>query len=136
MADLRLMPDRSGVPAGLPAVMTTRLFVRGMSVMASIGVHAHERRAPQQLVIDVEMDVPAIAADRLEHSFDYARVGDAVWSVIDEGHVDLVESFAERVAHRLFAVGRIDRLMIRVTKPAALKPDAACAGVELYLRRG
>lgn len=115
-------------------IETTRLFVRALRVVAPIGIHPHERIAPQPLVIDVEMDVPPVAADRIEATFDYALVREAAHAVIAGGHIDLVETFAERIARRLLAVGDVVSVRIRVAKPAALAPDAEAAGVELVMR--
>ncbi|WP_232476122.1 dihydroneopterin aldolase [Flavisphingomonas formosensis] len=119
-----------------PVIETTRLFVRALRVVASIGIHPHERIAPQPLILDVEMDVPPVAADRIGATYDYALVRDAAHAVIADGHIDLVETFAERIARRLFGAGDVEVVRIRVAKPAALVPDAETAGVELRMRRG
>jgi len=119
-----------------PIVDSTLLFVRGLRVLAPIGIHPHERGTLQSLILDLEMEVARVAADRIEETFDYERVRDAVQGVIASGHIALVECFAERIAHVLLASGNIERLLIRVTKPTALAPDADGAGCELRLRRG
>jgi dihydroneopterin aldolase len=119
-----------------PVIEATRLFVRALRVIAPIGIHPHERLAPQPLVLDVEMTIAPVRADRIDATFDYARVRDAAHAVIATGHIDLVESFAERVARILFETGDVERITIRVSKPAALAPDADAAGVELHMRRG
>lgn len=117
------------------SVLTTRLFVRGLRAMAPIGVHHRERGRTQPLLIDVEMEIAPVRQDRIEETVDYDLVRIAVIETIAEGHVDLVEIFAERVGRRLFAYGAIEALTIRVAKPQALSPDADAAGVELHLRR-
>jgi dihydroneopterin aldolase len=117
------------------AVLTTRLFVHGLRVMASIGVHHRERGHVQPLLIDVELEVARVLRDAIEETFDYSLIQIAVAETIAEGHIDLVEIFAEHVGRRLFAHGAIKALMIRVAKPHALIPHAAAAGVELHLRR-
>jgi len=122
-------------PSGI-AVLSTTLFVQGIHVMASIGVHHRERGHKQPLLIDVELIVARVSDDRIEETIDYGLVLVAVTDTINEGHIDLVEIFAERVGERLLAHDAIEALTIRVTKPQALIPHADAAGVELHLRRG
>lgn len=116
-------------------VEATRLFVRAFAVSAWIGIHPHERLAPQTLLLDLDIDIAPVTADAIGATFDYERVRDAVAATIAGGHIELVETFAERVGRALIGHGGIDRLKIRVSKPAALAPDAAAAGVELDIRR-
>jgi dihydroneopterin aldolase len=116
-------------------VVTTRLFVRGVRAMASIGIHHRERTQRQQVVIDVELTVAQVGRDRIEETTDYGLVLIAVTETIAEGHVDLVEIFAERIGRCLLVHNAIEAITVRVTKPQALIPDADAAGVEIHLRR-
>jgi dihydroneopterin aldolase len=52
-------------------------------------------------------------------------------AIADAGHIDLVETFAERLAQACFADARVTRARVRVEKPLALAPHAAAAGVEI-----
>ncbi|EGD59441.1 dihydroneopterin aldolase [Novosphingobium nitrogenifigens DSM 19370] len=126
----------AAVPAPEAGLMveTTRLFVRGLEVMASIGVYPQEKQAPQRLVIDVDMDIAPVDSDSIGATFDYDHVRTAVEAVIAQGHHDLIETFARHVGERLFALGALRALRIRIEKPAALAPYAQAAGVELCLR--
>jgi len=40
----------------------TKVFVTGLKVQAEIGVYKHEIGRVQPLVVDVELDVPTVAA--------------------------------------------------------------------------
>ncbi|PTQ13522.1 dihydroneopterin aldolase [Sphingomonas oleivorans] len=104
--------------------------------MAHIGVHPHERGRAQQLLIDLDMDIAPVPEDRIGATFDYERVRDALAATLACGHIELVESFAERMGRALLAAPGIEAIEIRVTKPAALAPDAEAAGVLLRMRRG
>ena len=37
--------------------VSTRIFVKGLMIQASIGVHPHEYEATQPIIIDVELDM-------------------------------------------------------------------------------
>ncbi|MBC6402318.1 MAG: dihydroneopterin aldolase [Hyphomonadaceae bacterium] len=117
----------------------TRIFVRGLSVQASIGVHPHEHEETQSVIIDIELDlgdVPAPDEDRLAETFDYALVADNAERIAQEAHVQLVETLADRITRwALDADGRVQACAVRIAKPQALlKADAA--GVEIIRRRG
>lgn len=117
--------------------MATKVFVSGLRLDAQIGVHRHEQGRSQPLVVDVELDAPGAAgAERLADTVNYEMVVKAARAVADEGHVLLVEAFAERLARACLADPRVTRVRVRVEKPLALAPHAAAAGVEVVLARG
>jgi dihydroneopterin aldolase len=113
----------------------TKVFVRGLKVQAEIGVHRHEIGRVQPLVIDVELDVPSAGAHRLSETLNYETILSAARDVAAGGHIELVETFAERLAQACLSDPRVTRARIRVEKPLALAPDAVAAGVELTVVR-
>ena len=128
-------PFKSLGPA--PArVIVTKVFVRGLKVDAWIGVYDHEHGRQQPLVIDVELDVAASHCEDLGDTVNYETILQAAQAIAAEGHIDLVETFAERLAQASFADSRVTRARVRVEKPLALAPHAAAAGVEITAVRG
>ncbi|MFZ0268353.1 dihydroneopterin aldolase [Caulobacter sp.] len=117
-------------------VIVTKVFVRGLKVDAWIGVYDHEHGRQQPLVIDVELDVAASHCEDLGDTVNYETILQAAQAIAAEGHIDLVETFAERLAQASFADGRVTRARVRVEKPLALAPHAAAAGVEITAVRG
>ncbi|MFC4443543.1 dihydroneopterin aldolase [Caulobacter henricii] len=117
--------------APVARVIVTKVFVRALKVEAWIGVYDHEHGRRQPLVIDVELDVAASHCERLGDTVNYETIGQAARSIADEGHIDLVETFAERLAQACFSDSRVTRARVRVEKPLALAPHAAAAGVEI-----
>lgn len=118
--------------------VSTRIFVRGLLIQASIGVHPHEHEQTQPVIIDVELDMGDMALpeeDRLHETLDYALVADAAERIAMETHVQLVETLAERIADWALAVDdRVQRVAVSIAKPQALlKADAA--GVEIVKTR-
>ncbi|MBO9706738.1 MAG: dihydroneopterin aldolase [Caulobacter sp.] len=126
-------PDHRPTPA---RVIVTKVFVRGIKVDAWIGVYDHEHGRQQPLVIDVELDVAASHCEQLGDTVNYETVLQAAQAIAAEGHIDLVETFAERLAQASFADSRVTRARVRVEKPLALAPHAAAAGVEITAVRG
>ena len=131
-------PSREPSPASVaPArVVMTKIFVTGVRLQAEIGVHPHERGRAQPLVVDVELDVPNAGSKRLRDTVNYETIVQAARDVAAQGHIMLVETFAEQLARACLADGRVTRARVRVEKPLALAPDAAGAGVEVTLVRG
>jgi dihydroneopterin aldolase len=128
-------PAAAPQPAA-PRIVMTKVFVNGLKLEAEIGVHPHERGRAQPLVVDVELDVPSAGAARLRDTVNYEMVARAAREVASEGHIVLVEAFAERLARACLADDRVTRARVRVEKPLALAPEAAGAGVEVTLVRG
>nr|MEA2798523.1 7,8-dihydroneopterin aldolase/epimerase/oxygenase [Phenylobacterium sp.] len=121
---------------GSVRTVMTKVFVTGLKVQAEIGVYKHEIGRVQPLVVDVELDVPTAGADRLSETLNYETILDAARDIASQGHIELVETFAERLAHACLVDPRVTRARVRVEKPLALAPDAVGAGVEITLVRG
>ena len=113
----------------------TKVFVTGLKVQAEIGVHRHEIGRVQPLIVDVELDVPSAGAGRLSETLNYETILQAARDIAHSGHIELVETFAERLARACLTDPRVTRARIRVEKPLALQPDAVAAGVELTVIR-
>ena len=113
----------------------TKVFVTGLKVQAEIGVYRHEIGRVQPLVIDVELDVPSAGAERLSETLNYETILEAAMAIAGGGHIELVETFAERLARACLADARVTQARVRVEKPLALAPDAVAAGVELTVVR-
>ena len=113
----------------------TRVFVTGLKVQAEIGVYRHEIGRQQPLVVDVELDVPTAGAERLSETLNYETILQAARAIAGGGHIELVETFAERLARACLADARVTQARVRVEKPLALAPDAVGAGVEITLTR-
>ena len=117
-----------------PPAHIRRVFVRGLRLEIEIGVHRHEHGRVQPVVVDVEIDLPAAPAHRLADTVNYEAVVERARAIAAEGHVMLVETFADRLAGALFDDPRVFRVRVRAEKPEAL-PEAAAAGVDVVLER-
>lgn len=114
-----------------------RIFVRGLMVQASIGVHPHEYESTQPIIIDIELDMgdmPTPKDDRLHETLDYGLIAQRAEEIALEAHVQLVETLAERISNWCLTDRRVMACAVRISKPQALlKADAA--GVEIVRRR-
>jgi dihydroneopterin aldolase len=117
---------------------STRIYVRGLLIQASIGVHPHEHEATQPVIIDVELDMGNMALpeqDRLHETLDYSVVAQKAEELALEAHVQLVETLAERIADWALSTDtRVQRVAVSIAKPQALL-KADTAGVEIVKSR-
>lgn len=136
MSDRKTMFQRFRSRKTLP--VSTRIFVKGLSIQASIGVHPHEYESTQPIIIDVELDMADMALpkqDRLAETLDYGLVAQKCEEIAQEAHVQLVETLAERIAiWALDADKRVQSVAVRIAKPQALL-KADVAGVEIVKTR-
>lgn len=98
-----------------------RVFLRDLVTMANIGIYPHEEGAPQRVRVNIEFGVQdepglAIGRDDLSRTVSYERVVHLVRRIIDEGHVRLVETLAERIAVGVLAEKRVRVVRVRVEK--------------------
>ena len=123
-------------PAVLPAHRARlTIFVRALRVEAEIGVYDHEFGRKQPLVIDVELELLAGTFEHIRDTLNYELVVQRAQQIAEAGHVQLIETFAERLALACLEDPRVIQARIRVEKPEALAPRAAAAGVEIVLVR-
>lgn len=139
--------------AGWRAADARRVFLRNLRLEASIGVHRHELIARQPILVSIELEV---AADRSTapgadaHWFAppvrpgdhaarsvvcYESVAGMVSALVDDGHIDYVETLAERIVDACLRDDRIMAVAVRIEKPNAIVA-AETVGVELSRRRG
>lgn len=131
------MAEPSPLPfpaASAPVHRGLTVFVRGLELAAGIGVYDHEQGRLQRLVIDVSLDLDPAPVERLADTINYETVAKAAREIAAEGHIGLVETFAERLADSCLADGRVRRCVVRIEKPGALE-GAAAAGCEVTLDR-
>jgi len=117
---------------------THRLFVRDLELAAELGVHAHERGRRQRVRLNLALTVLDEAdalEDRYENVVCYDEVISAVRRLVAEGHVNLVETLAERIAALCLADPRVKAAQVRLEK-LEVYADAAGVGVEIERFQG
>ena len=127
----KVMPLPNIAPA-----RTMRVFIRDLVLPCSIGIHQHERLAQQRVQINVELtclEHPAINDD-VDNVVCYATAVMGIKAVVADGHINLVETLAERVADVCLADHRVLCAKIRIDKLDVFK-EAYSVGVEIERQR-
>ena len=114
--------------------------VRGLVVLASIGVTPQEHERPQRVRVSVDLvAAPAAAAAMLpgedrRRIINYDRTVIAIRQIAGSGHIDLCEGFAERVCAACLADPRVEQVRVAVEK-LDIYPDVEGVGAVLERRR-
>lgn len=117
-------------------VQCDRIFVRDLVLDCELGAYAEEKGVTQKvgfsIVAAVSPDVGS-RTDEIAEVPSYDELTNAVKSVMAEGHINLVETIAERIAERILADRRIVSVRVRIEK---LERGPAAVGVEIVRPRG
>jgi 7,8-dihydroneopterin aldolase/epimerase/oxygenase len=114
-----------------------RVFVRDFEIVASVGVFEHEKRYEQRILLSADLAVRDDydgVSDRLEDVLDYSTLVEGIALLVQQEHVNLLETLAERIARHCLADQRVESVRIRIEKPDAL-PMCRSVGVEIERRR-
>ena len=112
------------------------VFVRDFVLPAHIGVHGHEKGKQQRVRVNLDLAVlegAAAPGDTLGDVVCYEEIVDGVRAVVDEGHVNLVETLAERIAAVCLSDPRVRMARVRVEKLDVFA-DVGAVGVEIERR--
>lgn len=115
-----------------------RVFVRDLEIVASVGVHEHEKRYEQRIFISADLAVRDDydgVSDRLEDVLDYSTLVDGIARLVQSEHVNLIETLAERIARHCLEDARVERVRVRIEKPDAM-PLCRTVGIEIERGRG
>lgn len=107
------------------------VFVRDLVLSASIGVYDHEKLVPQRIRLNLDLAVReggADLADSLDNVVCYETVLNRVRAIVEAGHVNLVETLAERIAQACLEDARVRRVQVGVEKLDVFR-DADSVGV-------
>lgn len=119
--------------------MPARIVIERLEFYGRCGVTEEERRKPQLLAVDLELDAavePAGLSDRLDDTIDYARVADRVVALGTGRTCRLLETLAEQVVDMLFAEFPVTHLRMWIRKlHAPLTLVAGSVGVRFERTR-
>jgi dihydroneopterin aldolase len=109
------------------------VFVRDLELDANIGVYKREKGKLQPVRINVDLTVEEMdgeVGDKLENVVDYGAVVDAIKAILAQGHLNLVETLAEKVAAHCLTDARVKVARVRIEKLNVIA-EAASVGVEI-----
>lgn len=108
-----------------------RIFVRDYVLPIHIGVYDEEQGVTQRVGISVEAELGRSGLalhDEIAEVPSYDDILKGIRAIVEAGHINLVETLAERVAAHCLADPRIARVRVRIEK---LERGPAAVGVEI-----
>ena len=109
------------------------VFVRDLDLQALIGIYDHEKVKPQRIVVNVDLSVQEAEgpmSDDIDHVVSYEIVVKKIEAIVAAGHVNLVETLAEKFAEACLRDRRVLAARVRIEKPDII-PNARSVGVEI-----
>lgn len=120
MANMEILAGRLLQQPRIDISKFDRIFVQDMVMDCAIGVYPEEQGITQQVSFTIEAYVaPTVRArnDDLSEVPSYdSVVMNAVRTVTMSGHINLVETMAERIAEKILEEPRLVSVMVRVVK--------------------
>ena len=119
--------------------MAGKIIIERLEFQGRCGVTPEERRRPQPLAVDLELECqtePAATSDDVRHTIDYVQVADRVIEIGATQSSALLETFAERLITMVFAEFPVERVKIWVRKLAPpLEHTTGSVGVQFERSR-
>lgn len=135
--DDRLLADALHIGDGAmpPQASTYRVFVRDLMLACSIGIYAYEKQIRQRVRVNVELLVePPPSNDAFVDVLNYETIVTGIKAIAQAGHIDLVETFADRVVALCFRDRRVWQVRVVIEK-LDVYPEAESVGVMIERRR-
>ena len=124
----QLRSDYANAEAGL-----RHIFVRDLALIAMVGIYEHEKKHPQRILVNIDCAVQEMGGpleDNIKNVVSYEKVVKDVKSIVHDGHVNLVETLAEKIAAKVLRHKAINRVRVRVEKLDII-PEASSVGIEI-----
>lgn len=118
-------------------VVEYTILLEGLEVTIGLGIHDHERAAPQRVAVSVWLTCAydAVPEDRIEAVVDYDYLRAGIRALGEARHIELQETLCEEVARlALAADARVRTVKVRSMK-LDVYPDAR-VGCEVTRMRG
>ena len=113
------------------------ILLDGLEVTIGLGIHDHERAAPQRVAVSVWLTCAydAAPADRVEAVVDYDYLREGIRALGEARHIELQETLCDEVARLALAADvRVRQVKVRSMK-LDVYPDAR-GGCEIVRTRG
>lgn len=112
--------------------------LQSLKIDCIVGILDHERKTPQTVVVDIDLDydfASAAGSESIGDAVDYAAVARDVTEFVQRRAFQLIETMAEETAAMLLAqLTPVRTVRLEIRKPAAV-PAAACSFVRVERHR-
>ncbi len=115
----------------------TIIRLENLALPMSIGIHDHEKARPQTVLVSVDLFISSPtenSQDDIADVFNYEILVNGIKGIAAQGHINLIETFAEKIVSFCLAQPPVREAKVLVRKPEIF-PDAESIGIELVRRK-
>ncbi len=101
-----------------------QIHIKDLLLRAIIGVNDEERRNKQDIVVNITLytdHTAAAASDNIADTVNYKTIAKQTIKLVEESEFYLVEKLALEINHLCLADPRVERAVVTVEKPGALR---------------
>jgi dihydroneopterin aldolase len=101
-----------------------RLFIRDFKLQVSIGIHDFEKKAPQTVVVNVDLwlaEPEKAHGDRIANVLNYDTVHDGIVKLTKSRHFNLQETLVEAILELCLAQPGVVEARVSTEKPDVYK---------------
>lgn len=114
--------------------MKYAISLESLKLDARIGILPHELAMPQPIAVSAHLSLAAFPEQRrpddISEVLDYRKVRQLIIDEAAAGHINLIETLAERIAQRLLGLKFVTGVRVKVSKFAAFA-DCEAVAVEI-----
>jgi dihydroneopterin aldolase len=113
-----------------------KVFVKDLSIEMLIGIYPNEQQNKQRVIVNLEawIELGSNVNDRYEDAVCYESLIKTIESAARQGHINLVETLAEKIAGACLLNPKIQRVKIMIEKPDVIA-NASSVGVQITRNR-
>ena len=112
-----------------------RIFLQDLAIDASIGFHDFEKKAPQRVLISIDLFVPISAStsahDEVKDVIDYDFVRLGVKALAQSRHFNLQETLLDQICELCLKTPGVRAVRAESQKPDVY-PDCRTVGIEVF----
>ena len=112
---------------------TYRVNIDDLVIKASIGIHEHEKRKKQRISMSASIEVADNIANvdqKIENFLSYENVINNIKTIVNKGHIDLVETLSYKILTYIFSDSRAVKVWLKIEKLDVFK-ETKSVGLEI-----
>lgn len=133
-----LSGDSGKASRGCITFVTDKISINGLRISTIIGIEPEERRAPQDIWVDLEFIVAfdhAVSRDQITDTIDYHTVCDRIAEFVQASNFRLIETLVERIADFLLQQFSFSWVKLKLTKKPFDMPDVNSVSIVIERNR-
>ena len=101
-----------------------KIYIRDLMLRCIIGIYPHERKAKQDVIINMVLEGDLTRAgrtDKIEDTINYKTIKNNVIRLVEKSDFGLIEKMADQVARICLKDKMVQRVTVTIDKPGALR---------------